>query len=190
MLFWSVPHIHHQVWDLSDVLFLSSTGFWKLCMLLRGRSIHVKLRAEFINNFRRSVFWVGPFAPLPRHIPVFWVSLFLVFETKVESQFVPFCWTLPATLPRFETKKWEMKRGGGSKSAFSLFPWVQFHEQWGRPPFQRCMLLLIIVVHIITASWPTWALEHKEQLQGKEWEKNRDFPYCLSIRASVSCSSS
>lgn len=90
-------------------MFYLVLSFQILCMLLRHRSIHIQLRGEFINNFR-SVSWVQSSAPLPRHI-LFWVSLFLVLETKVESQFMPIGCILPATLPSFETKKWEMERG-------------------------------------------------------------------------------
>ena len=67
--------------------------------------MHVQVRGEFINNFKGSVFWVQPPAPLPRHIPILWVLLIL--GPKVESQFAPICCILPTTSHMFATKMWE-----------------------------------------------------------------------------------
>lgn len=70
--------------------------------------MHVQVRGEFINNFKGSVFWVQPPAPLPRHIPILWVLLIL--GPKVESQFAPICCILPTTAHIFATKVWEDKK--------------------------------------------------------------------------------
>lgn len=140
--------------------------------------MHVQVRGEFINNFKGSVFWLQPPAPLPRHIPILWVLLIL--GPKVKSQFAPMCCILPTTAHIFATKVWEDKK---EKKVNGHFPHsLRTPAPWTvrKTSFLESYALAHIVAHLLLLPQDHLGFRiQKNRKKRKREKKTGDFPYFL-----------